>query len=142
MTERERLIELLKQEPSRHSEDIADHLLKNGVIVLPCKVGDSVWVNSQTLPSSINTWSCTKTLEYDELPMFFEARVVSIKNAKRKTLKLAIKANCFCRSQYGNCEYTKIMEYCKKSYSFSAVGRTVFLTREDAEKALKERDGK
>lgn len=30
---KERLIELLKQEPSRYSEDIAEHLLDNGVIV-------------------------------------------------------------------------------------------------------------
>ena len=35
MNERERLIELLKQEPSRYSDDIADHLLANGVIVPP-----------------------------------------------------------------------------------------------------------
>ena len=114
---------------------------ENGLLVrLPCKVGDTVWVNSQTLPSSVNTWCYTKTLEYEELPMFFEARVVSIKCARRKTLKLAIKANCFCRSEYGNCEYTKVVEYCNKSYPFSAVGKTVFLTREEAEQALKERE--
>ena len=114
---------------------------KSGLMVhLPCKVGDTVWVNSQTLPSSVNTWCYTKTLEYEELPMFFEARVVSIKCARHKTLKLAIKANCFCRSEYGNCEYTKVIEYCNKSYPFSAVGKTVFLTREEVEKALKERE--
>ena len=114
---------------------------ENGLLVrLPCKVGDTVWVNSQTLPSSVNTWCYTKTLEYEELPMFFEARVVSIKCARHKTLKLAIKANCFCRSEYGNCEYTKVVEYCNKSYPFSAVGKTVFLTREEAEQALKERE--
>lgn len=114
---------------------------ESGLMVhLPCKVGDTVWVNSQTLPSSVNTWCYTKTLEYEELPMFFEARVVSIKCARHKTLKLAIKANCFCRSEYGNCEYTKVVEYCNKSYPFSAVGKTVFLTGEEAEQALKERE--
>ena len=33
MTERDRLIEILDQEQSRYSEDIADHLLDNGGIV-------------------------------------------------------------------------------------------------------------
>ena len=58
MTERERLIELLKNNYSCRIEDCkkcglcdkcfiyreADYLLANGVIVPPCKVGDDVWV--------------------------------------------------------------------------------------------------
>ena len=61
MTERERLIELLKENISQNIsvfvdewntevdidfDKIADHLLTNGVIVPPCKVGDYVeWDN-------------------------------------------------------------------------------------------------
>ena len=43
MTQRERLIELLKNEQSNYSEDIADYLLANGIIAFPCKVGDTVY---------------------------------------------------------------------------------------------------
>ena len=53
MTERERLIELIKNSDvlqccchyndfDRYCKQIADYLLKNGVIVPPCKVGDMV----------------------------------------------------------------------------------------------------
>jgi hypothetical protein len=38
---RDKLIELLGD--YLYSEQIADHLLKNGVIVPPCKAGDTVW---------------------------------------------------------------------------------------------------
>ena len=50
MTERERLIELIEliqnavNGCARHwAEIIADHLLRSGVIVPPCKVGDAVY---------------------------------------------------------------------------------------------------
>ena len=58
MTEREKLIELLMQGDiaaakqgvfnccmcRREAETIADYLLENGVTVLPCKVGDMVYI--------------------------------------------------------------------------------------------------
>ena len=57
MTERKRLIELLKKAPyganaitlsDKHKDsilgEIADYLLENGVVVLPCKVGDMVYI--------------------------------------------------------------------------------------------------
>ena len=46
MTERERLIELLKNVPRNTRafyDQFADYLLENGVIVPPCKVGDMVY---------------------------------------------------------------------------------------------------
>ena len=53
MTERERLIELLREtfeytrgvciDFDEAAEINADHLLANGVIMPPCKVGDTVW---------------------------------------------------------------------------------------------------
>ena len=54
MADREKLVELLDEvqrygtatNPSlncAYNGDIADHLLANGVIVLPCKVGDTVY---------------------------------------------------------------------------------------------------
>lgn len=53
--QRERLVELLIEYDTmrmmRHSiEDCADHLLANGVIVPPCKVGDEVYVVIKNMP--------------------------------------------------------------------------------------------
>lgn len=48
MTERERLVELIIESvrgcARNWAEVIADHLLANGVIVPPCKVGDAVYI--------------------------------------------------------------------------------------------------
>ena len=53
MTERERLIELIRfgygkgranENVKQVEETIADYLLANGVIVPPCKVGDTVYI--------------------------------------------------------------------------------------------------
>lgn len=44
---RERLVKLIKQIVIPYwAEQIADHLLANGVIIPPCKVGDTVWFNT------------------------------------------------------------------------------------------------
>ena len=43
MTDRDRLIDLLYDVQDARIDTIADHLLANGVIVPPCKVGDKVW---------------------------------------------------------------------------------------------------
>lgn len=47
MTERERLIELISQVQYMGGLEgkLADHLLSNGVIVPPCKVGQTVYTN-------------------------------------------------------------------------------------------------
>lgn len=47
MTDREQLIELLKNVPRNTRafyDQFADYLLANGVIVPPCKVGDTVYI--------------------------------------------------------------------------------------------------
>lgn len=53
MTQKERLVELLENAPGHSNvrykshkemmEDLADYLLQNGVIVPPCRVGDTVY---------------------------------------------------------------------------------------------------
>ena len=48
MTHREKLIELLENAPAapngeRNVATLADHLLENGIIVPPCKVGQTVY---------------------------------------------------------------------------------------------------
>jgi hypothetical protein len=101
---RERLIELI--ESARYwgantSEEIADRLLSEGVIVPPVKVGQKIWVVSKE-------------------GQFTETTVEKIV-LKNGGLYLKLWCNSFyettCRS----------------------IGKTVFLTKEEAEKALAER---
>lgn len=101
MSERERLIELLlESEPIKERDlddgwedneisDIAEYLLENGVIVLSCKVGDTVY---QTDTAGQIYASTVKNIIYDTSSIAFDER---------------------------------------------AIGTTVFLTKEQAEKALK-----
>ena len=100
MSERERLVELLlESEPIKERDlddgwedneisDIAEYLLENGVIVLPCKVGDTVY---QTDTAGQIYASTVKNIIYDTSSIAFDER---------------------------------------------AIGTTVFLTKEQAEKAL------
>lgn len=88
-------------------EYMADYLLKNGVIVPPCKVGDTVYAEvANTIKGFVitnfefsvtpNGWSCGVTSSNGLYPMLF---------------------------------------------SFDSVGKTVFLTKEEAEQALKGGEG-
>lgn len=109
-----------KERPKRKqaAEIIADHLLANGVIVPPCKVGDTVYeINKMCLgcihftDSGYSDW-CECTLDDDKL--MFE------------------------------CDFDKecIYEIIPKNFGYEMIGnfgKTVFLTREEAEAALKGR---
>ena len=108
MTERERLIELIQNAVdgcARHwAEVIADHLLANGVIVPPCKVGQTVWC----------IYNYTK-------PKEFQIAILSM-SENHYSFTIETKDGVY-------------KHYCDKE----AVGKYVFFTREEAEKALKER---
>lgn len=106
MSERERLIELLKNEQSRYSEDIADYLLANGVIVPPCKVGDIIYEVCERRKNG--TWQ----------------KVV----VERVVHGVEIGINGSLAARCGN----------TMTVFLSGLGRTVFLNREEAERALKE----
>ena len=105
---REKLIEMLGD--YLYAEQIADHLLANGVIVLPCKVGDTVYV--------INDWEVEKTS--------VASMDIRFKKNWRDILLLANVADhgIKFKDEYGNKW---------KSFVF---GKTVFLTREEAEAKL------
>ena len=100
---RDRLVELIQNSVNgcaRHwAEVIADHLIANGVIVPPCKVGDTVWV-------------------YD-----FMWGLIPCKGDRPY--------HCICGEE-GGCTF-------KMSFTDDDFGKTVFLTREEAEQALAER---
>ena len=127
MTERERLIRLLDiiiQPGQKTLGDIADYLLANGVILSPVKVGDKVYVNPYT-------WDYLSFSDYEHYFIhsehFLIAEVVSIiKTRKQNIIKLKIYNKTTCSPKY-------------KRYPISSIGITVFLTKEDAEKALKDK---
>lgn len=105
MTERERLIEILNKkiyprEGADPAEVVADYLLDNGVIVPPCKVGDTVYRLNDCAVSEYS-WDIVSVQDWgDELSFIDDS---------------------------------------DNSFSESDIGKTVFLSREEAEKA-KERE--
>lgn len=113
MTELERLIELIKKSLFKHiyedctlSESIADDLLADGVIVLPCKIGDTVyWIDGECISEGFIT---TILMVSDEI------------------------------------NYTALTDYGEEiEFEDFEIGKTVFLTKEEAEDALrKENEGK
>jgi hypothetical protein len=123
MTERERLVGIIRKaevdcantiqcEACEHcgkgeqcqEELIADYLLANGVIVPPCKVGDTVWcIHNYTKPKKFQISILTMSENHYSF-------VIETKDGVYK-------------------------HYCDKD----SVGKWVFFTREEAEKALAER---
>lgn len=124
MTERERLVELISDAgcPIREqrclgckyleSEDclvevIADQLLANGVIVLPCRVGDTVWF-------------IKSLFGYAKQPMC--GKVYAIKTYTSENIFT------FC--------VTMDNSRATRTFTSADIGKTAFLTKEEAEKAL------
>lgn len=109
MTQRERLIELLKQAfynaddnyGTPNIEQVADNLLENGVIVPPVKVGGIVWViyNKCVTPANV------MAVYVDKSGGMFDLKILT------EGLKSTI----------------------NKDYTFDMV----YITKEEAEKALK-----
>lgn len=113
MTERERLIALIKRsshyisEQDELIEKISDYLLANGVVCPPCKVGDTVYVADYT------------RLGY----MVFECTIEEISHYTYGT---------FYYLNWGL--HIPRFKACKED----SFGKTVFLSKEEAEKALAE----
>lgn len=106
-------------------ERLAEHLIQNGVIVPPCKVGDTVWrVEDVWHLDDKETW----TYHYEKEVLEFMVRSISVScNSKGVwTYKLRI-----CQMQNG-----KTIDK-QRNIDFRDVGMTIFLTKEEAEKALK-----
>lgn len=113
---RDRLIELLGSFPTfvertladkwkpEAVERLADHLLAAGVIVPPCKVGQTVWRICRN-------------------PMSFEYEI--------------LEQGVWYIHMYEHGLHIYLSPLV--SFRTSAIGKTLFLTREEAEKALKER---
>jgi hypothetical protein len=120
MTDRERLVELLLSVPCGYdgagADGIADYLLANGVIVPPCKVGDSCY-----------------PLNASETELTCEEKISRITISERNII-------------IGYYEHWDYSNRCRKTDTWRLplrtriLGKGVFLTREEAERALKERE--
>ncbi|MBO5060257.1 MAG: hypothetical protein J6C82_05020 [Clostridia bacterium] len=116
MSERERLIELLTegQPPFNPLNDVcieklADHLLANGVLVPPCKVGDTVY---EALPR-------VGHIRSNKVVGFHLGRFTNIRGQKRKEYLIC----------YSDFSLTHI--------DIDKFGKTVFPAKEEAEQVLK-----
>ena len=121
MTDRERLIELTRWvldgvpwgEITKHTaQDIADHLLANGVIVPPCKVGDKTFLLLEKL---IGGWDVVES---------YCCKIEEKGRGKRYSMFI----DCM---DIGNTLECDLGDF----------GQWVFLTKEEAEQALKECEG-
>lgn len=114
MRERERLMKLISDMPKEQTvAEMADYLLENGIIVPPVKAGDTVYTNV-----SRQGWCFTDR----DKP--YKAKVVYIDiDIKGKYIIIALN------------------NHFKQGFTFNAIGKTVFLAREEAEKVLAERNG-
>ena len=110
MTDRDRLIELIEKwhENPTH-QYLADYLLANGVIVPPCKVGDCVWlVFTPKYPANPNDYG-KWFMSVDRVQrIIFGKKGLSIETCNMGTIPV------------------------------KELGKTVFLTKEEAEEKVKE----
>jgi hypothetical protein len=137
MTQKERLVELIKQKIDCDREGIvpewlANHLIANGVVVPLCKVGQTVYVITNKHPCYACKW-CSD----------FCHRDCHIENKTELVVRKAkVDAVCFLdgvNEIHVEIEGTKNLHRYSSTFYFHDFGKTVFLTREEAEKALAER---
>ncbi len=100
------------------SEYIAECLLSDGVIVPPCKVGDTVWINYEYSKSIIRTCP-VKVYAY---------RI----DTKKNNMRICVEGNIKISGYGGHYNH-----YYNGTFKWNSVGKTVFLTKEEAEQKLK-----
>lgn len=143
MEQREKLIELLRlcvHSDSADPPDVdefalgldADHLIANGVVVLPCKVGEIVYEVRN------NTDACFDCPCYSD---FYGLDVMCTRDGEDVVDYPNLSEEPVCKKHY-----YEVLEYVikdeKRSWNIrDKVGKTVFLTREEAKKALAKRKG-
>mgnify|MGYP004459030249 CR=1 FL=1 len=113
-------------------------LEEQGLFVrLSCKVGDIVYVDNTILP--IEDMECYEDID-NKIPSYFQGRVVSFRFAQRNWVKIAVKAKWLY--EWIDDETGPESDYieCEKKFTIplSMIGKSVFLTREEAEKKLEE----
>ena len=126
MTDREKITAILKAYTKKHNisassvilEEYAEELIANGVIVPPCKVGDIVYV--------IEPCSC-----------FSGYRTFEECHKRRTNATKWIEAVMVANKHHNRC--MKLFERPYKPEYYFKIGKTVFLTKEEAEAELRKR---
>lgn len=107
---------------------------------LPCKVGDTVYVDSTILP--IEDMECYEDID-NMIPLYFPARVVSFRFAKKNWMKIAVREKWLY--EWIDDETGPDSDYIEREKNFtislSEIGKTVFLAKSEAEAKLKEMEG-
>lgn len=111
------------------AKDLADYLLENGVIVLPCKEGDTVYYIEN------NTEACFNCEYYSP---FYGMDELCDKNKDFETYP-TVADNPLCDKQFYEIKELKPTLNWISNHR-NEFGKTVFLTREEAEQALKEKE--
>lgn len=110
------------------------------LLKLSCKMGDTVYVDNTILP--IEDMECYEDID-NKIPLYFPARVVSFRFAKRNWMKIAVKAKWL--HEWIDDETGPESDYieCEKNFTIllSTIGKTVFLAKSEAEAKLKELRG-
>lgn len=121
---RDRLIKLLSVTvdvcnlTDNEVEIVADYLIANGVIIPPCKVGNTVyWIENN------------------------EIRVGEVTEIERRKEPEAVLQNAPIKETYNVCSALTLNGWELTPYSYSDFGKTVFLTKDQAEQKLKEMRG-
>ena len=121
MNSRDRLIELIYSAVdgcARYwAEKIADYLIANGVIVSPCKVGDTVYIKNTPFQISF------MHIEDDAIAFVIQFDCLRCEGC-----------HFYKDVPFYECVTNGYIEFTEKD-----IGETVFLTREEAEKALEMR---
>ena len=123
--------------PTEKLADYEDAEEQGLLMRLPCKVGDTVYVDSTILP--IEDMECYEDVD-NKIPLYFPARVVSFRFAKRNWMKIAVKAKWL--HEWIDDETGPESDYieCEKNFTIllSMIGKTVLLTKAETEEKLKE----
>ncbi len=125
----------------RKLKDYEDAEEQGLLLRLPCKVGDTVYVDSTILP--IKNMECYEDIDH-KIPLYFPARIVSFRFAKRNWMKIAVKAKWL--HEWIDDETGPESDYIdsekKFTISLSGIGKTVFRTKAEAEAKLAEMEEK
>jgi len=126
------------REKLKYYEDAEEQGL---LLRLQCKVGDTVYVDSTILP--IKNMECYEDIDH-KIPLYFPARIVSFRFAKRNWMKIAVKAKWL--HEWIDDETGPESDYIdsekKFTISLSGIGKTVFRTKSEAEAKLAEMEEK
>ena len=133
--------------PSNYARSIVTRLAEiedleeQGLLLrLPCKVGDTVYVDSTILP--IEDMECYEDID-NKIPLYFPARVVSFRFAKKNWMQIAVREKWL--HEWIDNETGPDSDYieCEKNFTIllSMIGKTVFLTKSEAEAKLDEMEG-